>query len=59
MITLDTTNVRKSAILNVKRNHEYIRNKMQMKYKTKHEWRFESGEFVKIRIPDIDKQKMQ
>ncbi|CAG8538565.1 8514_t:CDS:2, partial [Cetraspora pellucida] len=50
--------VRQSAILNIKRNRELIRSRMEDKYKIKCNRTFEIGEFVKIRIPDIDKNKM-
>ncbi|CAG8783571.1 14178_t:CDS:2, partial [Cetraspora pellucida] len=50
--------VRQSAILNIKRNWELIRNRMEETYKVKRNRTFESGDFIKIRIPDIDKNKM-
>ncbi|CAG8801949.1 23656_t:CDS:2, partial [Gigaspora margarita] len=47
-----------SAILNIKRNQELIRSRMEDKYRVKRNRTFEPGEFIKIRIPDIDKNKM-
>ncbi|CAG8852560.1 30443_t:CDS:1, partial [Gigaspora margarita] len=46
------------AILNVKKKHEIIKNTMEIKYKSKQNRIYESGEFVKIRVSNIDKTKL-
>ncbi|CAG8742151.1 8964_t:CDS:1, partial [Cetraspora pellucida] len=50
--------IRNAALLNVERNREFIKNKMEAKYKTKRNRTYEPGDLVKIRIPTIDKLKM-
>ncbi|CAG8716800.1 21283_t:CDS:2 [Gigaspora margarita] len=47
-----------SAILNNKKDREYIRSNIEKEYKTKRGRVFELGELVKIRVPDVDKLTM-
>ncbi|CAG8460170.1 6144_t:CDS:2 [Cetraspora pellucida] len=56
--SLEKEKWRSQTILNIKRNWEVIRSRMEEKYKVKRKRKFELGEFVKICIPDLDKNKM-
>ncbi|RIB20095.1 hypothetical protein C2G38_2035549 [Gigaspora rosea] len=47
-----------SAILNIQRNYDIIQNRMQQKYRTKHDQKFNPGDLVKVHIPDIDRQNI-
>ncbi|RIB09032.1 hypothetical protein C2G38_2269055 [Gigaspora rosea] len=50
--------IHQSPILDIQTNYNIIQNRMQQKCRTKYDQIFNPGELVKVRIPDIDSQKM-
>ncbi|CAG8696295.1 7977_t:CDS:2, partial [Cetraspora pellucida] len=50
--------LRDAAIKHVKKNRQVIRNIMGKRHKTKRSLNLNPGDFVKIRVPNIDKQRI-